>query len=160
MDPFSAEEVGALLDAVTDPNPPSMLTSMEPEAVARWVRGNVAALMLVTHDPDDEDEPFSVDVAVYDRTDEAWSWRSEGGSDWPVAYGTRPPGSRPMLTGFAMGLSETEMLWTGLAPSGVERVRVTLQDGSVVEANVEAVSGAFLLALPYPPPPDDALTGV
>jgi hypothetical protein len=116
--------------------------------ISRDPDGNVAAMT-----PDDDEWAYNVDIETYEHAEGMWTWNGTGGSDWPVPYGSRPIGVPPSLTGFATDApgSEDLMLWTGIAPQGIERVRATMNN-TVQEAAVEPVTGAFMVAFPYPGP--------
>lgn len=59
--------------------------------VAVWSGRDCGAVMFIEHDPEDEEEPYSVDIEVSVRTEEGgeWVWESRGGSDWPLTFGER-----------------------------------------------------------------------
>ena len=158
-----AEAVALLEGAdLTVPQPP--LPPDEEVAVAVWRDGPVGAILSIWHDPDDEEEPFAQDITVFELVDGMWTWRSKGGSDWPVEYGDRPALENPVFTGTGSGAPSPDgsaSIWlaSGVAPPGVQRVRVQLQ-GSETEADVEPVTGAFLVALPDWPPDSSAISGV
>ena len=119
-----------------------------------WHEGDVAAVLWISHDPEDAEEPYSQDIEVFTRSRGRWHWHSKGGSDWPADYGQRPRVGQPALTGFAQGAPEPAgggAIWlaSGIAPTGVERVRVTAPQ-AVIEADVEPLTGAFLVAVPAP----------
>lgn len=147
---YADDEQARLLDGASVPRPPPSLAAQDEVVVAVWREGHVGALMLVHFDPADEEDPYSVDVETYVRTEGRWRWAGTGGSDWPTTYGVRPEAGRPALTGFATGpVVGDRWLWTGLAPVGVDRVRLRRPDGTVAEADVEPFTGAFLVALDF-----------
>lgn len=122
--------------------------------VVAWREGDVAAVLWISHDPEDDEEPYSQDIEVFIRSCGKWEWHSKGGSDWPVNYGERPRLGPPALTGFAQGAPSPGgevpfWLASGIAPGGVEHVRLTAGH-VVVETAVEPVTGAFLVAVPSP----------
>lgn len=154
--PVDLDDV-ALLEggALSAPKPP--LPHDEEVAVAVWRGGALGAILSIWHDPDDEEEPFAQDITVFELVNGVWTWRSTGGSDWPVDYGERLAYNTPVFTGTGASLPSPDgrsliCLSSGIAPPRVERVRVE-QDGLEAEADVEPVTGAFLVALPDWPNP-------
>jgi hypothetical protein len=163
-DPNVAE---ALHSGTLPPLPPTLGPDDE-VVVAVWRDGETGAVMTIWRAPDgdegatpDDDEwPYNVDIETYELVGGAWRWAGTGGSDWPVRYGERPEVG-PFLTGFASSVpgSTDLMLWTGIAPRGAARVRATMGDW-LQEALVEPVTGAFMVAFPYPgPAPGDLSSG-
>jgi hypothetical protein len=147
---YAALLEGATLTAPQPPLPPD-----EEVAVAVWRGDGLGAILSIWHDPYDSEEPFAQDISTFELIDGVWTWQSKGGSDWPVAYGDRPGFGRPMLTGTACGplpLAEGPSVWlaSGIAPVGVERIRV-LREEFETEADVEPITGAFLVVLPDVP---------
>jgi hypothetical protein len=145
-------DAAAVLDRGLPPLP-AVLQPGEEVPVAVWRRGRVGAVLSIYHDPDDEEEPFSHDIEVllHDESSGAWKWHSTGGSDWPELYGIRPVTGHAALTGFATGApapDEDGSIWivSGIAPVGVERVRV-VQGISGEVADVERLTGAFLVSV-------------
>ena len=154
--PVDLDDV-ALLEggALSAPEPPLPLN--EVVAVAVWRGGALGAILSIWHDPDDEEEPFAQDITVFELMDGIWTWRSAGGSDWPVDYGERLAYETPVFTGTGASLPSPDgrgliCLSSGIAPPGCERVRVE-HEGLETEADVEPVTGAFLVALPAWPNP-------
>jgi hypothetical protein len=151
----ASDEVAAMLKSA-HVDPPHALVEDEDEApVFVWRRDPFAAVMRITYFAEDDEDPYWVDVDVYELVDGAWGYVGSGGSDWPMRYGERPPGQQPSLTGFAMAINSDadghEYLWTGIAPVSVPRVRV-LTDGFESMVEVEPISGAFLVVGPMEPP--------
>ena len=144
----------ALLDGRPVAAPPPPLAGYEEVPVVVWREGDVAAVLWISHDPEDAEEPYSQDIEVFTRSRGRWQWHSKGGSDWPADYGQRPGVGRPGLTGLAQGAPGPGgggLVWlaSGIAPAGVERVRVTARQ-AVFEADVEPLTGAFLIAVAVP----------
>ncbi|HVM65920.1 MAG TPA: hypothetical protein VMU14_13730 [Acidimicrobiales bacterium] len=162
-------EVAAVLESGVLPQRPPTLAPDDEVIVAVWRQGVIGAVMTIWRDPDgdetatsdDDDWPFNVDIETYEYVERAWHWRGTGGSDWPVPYGDRPSGNWPFLTGYASGVPGATdlMLWTGVAPRGIERVRATMGD-LMQECEVESLTGAFMVAFPYPGPEPSDLSGV
>jgi hypothetical protein len=145
----------ALLGGLTPTAPEPPVPPDEEVAVAVWRGDGLGAVLSIWHDPEDDEEPYAQDITIFEIVDGRWTWRSKGGSDWPVEYGERPAFDRPMLTGTGSGplyLSGGSAVWlaSGIAPPGVERIRV-LRGGFATEAEVEPVTGAFLVGLPEVP---------
>jgi hypothetical protein len=149
------EAIAAALDGTTPVDPPEFLEPGEEAIVSVWRDGSLGAVMSIFHEPEDDEEPFSVDISVYLHGAKGWEWWSTGGSDWPMPYGERRTAGHPELTGFAATLpkGDPRWLWTGCAPSGCERVRVTVGSESTL-TTVDSRTGAFIAALPYPAPSD------
>jgi hypothetical protein len=155
-------EVMALLEGAMPIVPRPPLAPDDDVAVAVWREGPFCAVLFIWHDPDDEEEPYSQDIEVFEKVHGQWLTHGRGGSDWPVAFGERAPIGRPGLTGYCSGLPvESGYAWiaSGIAPSGVDRVRVTMGDGDVV-VDVEPITGAFLVAVPAPGGHDADFTAV
>ena len=90
----AAEDVALLEGAdLIVPQPP--LSPEQEVSVAVWRDGGIGAILSIWHDPDDDEEPFAQDITVFTLVEGSWTWWSTGGSDWPVAYGERPPLERP-----------------------------------------------------------------
>lgn len=124
------------------PTPPEALGPGEEQTVAMWRSGDLAAVLSIALDPDNNAEQY---IDVLHRSDGRWLSEVSSGSDWPVAYGDRLPGQPPaMLTGLA-GLSSAGSAWSGIARRGVDRVRAQFPDGTSVECRVEPVTGAFIV---------------
>ncbi len=146
----------ALLEGRALAAPPPPLQADEEVPVVVWREGDVAAVLWISRDPEDDEEPYSQDIEVFTRSRGRWQWHSKGGSDWPADYGRRPGVGRPALTGSAQGApgpAGRGSVWlaSGIAPAGVEHVRVTAGQ-VVIEADVEPVTGAFLVAVAAPSP--------
>ena len=131
------------------PDPPSELGDGDEAPVAVWTRGRLGAVLTISFDASDAEEPYSHDIVTFLQNGEgSWEWLSAGGSDWPYAYRQRPTGGQPMLTGFATCATvepsgDCFFLVSGIAPIGVECVRVVQGHfDSVVDA--ERATGAFL----------------
>jgi hypothetical protein len=154
-------QVAAALDSGSLPPLPATLGPDDDVILAVWRDGTVGAVMTIWRDPDgdeavtpdDDAWPYNVDIETYEFVDGLWRRVGTGGSDWPVRYGERWESMGPFLTGFASGVpgSPDLMLWTGIAPRGAERVRATMGD-SLQRAVVEPVTGAFMVAFPFPGP--------
>lgn len=148
--PVDAAEV-ALLEGGELSAPPPPLPPDEEVPVAVWRDGPLGAILSIWHDPEDDEEPFAQEITVYEFVDGVWRWSSSGGSDWPFAYGERPPLERPTLTGTGSTTAPDDasphVLASGIAPPGVHRIRVELE-GFETEADVEPVTGTFLVRLP------------
>jgi hypothetical protein len=121
-----------------------------------WRRGDIAAVLYVTHDAvhadDDGNARYSQYIEFFHRTAEGWvPGDSVHGSDWPLPYGERPEMTVPAFTGFAAGqpLADGPYVWvrSGIAPRGVVTV-IARGDGWRDECAVEPVSGAFLASAP------------
>lgn len=157
-------DVLRLLEGATPEVPPPPLAPDDEVAVTVWRRGTVAAVLFIWHDPDDDEEPYSQDVEIFEKIDGEWRSLGRGGSDWPVAFGERPPLGRPALTGYSSGTPDPngDYLWiaSGIAPPGVQRVRLQVEGFDDV-VDVEPITGAFLVAVPTPEgPPVDAVVAI
>ena len=146
---WAAPDEVSLLEGTAVPEPPAVLAPDERAVVAVWRQGDRGALMVIHYDPADDEEPYSVDVEHYQLLGDSWRYDGAGGSDWPSEYGMRPPAGQPLLTGFATGPMKDGLLWTGLAPVGIDHVRLKRPDGTMAEAQVEPRTGAFLVPLDY-----------
>jgi hypothetical protein len=163
-------EIAALLDGAMLPPCPLSIDPDDEVVVAVWHRDDLGAVMTIWRDPDGdlairtpdyEGWPYNVDITQYQLVDGQWYWTGGGGSDWPVPYGERASYPQPFLTGFAFGSAtkSEEMLWTGIAPLGVGRVRAEMGN-NVQEVLVEPVTGAFMVAFPYPGPEPNGLRSI
>ena len=153
---FADDDEERLLDGEVPPAPPAVLGPDGVATVGVWREGDLGALMSISRDPEAEEEPYSVDVDTFERTKDGWRWMAGGGSDWPTDYGTRPSAGHPALTGIAHGIPDGRMLWTGLAPANIHRVCIEVE-GATLTVDIEPFTGAFLVALRYPPPESTAI---
>ena len=141
-------DAGEVLEHGVPPVPAALPPGNE-VPVARWLSGDVGAVLSLFHDPNDEVEPYTQDIEILRRgPDGVWMPGTKGGSDWPVKAWGRPTIPRPELSGFASGtaLVGGGYLWvaSGIAPVGVDQVCVV--DGAYDEiVEVEPVTGAFLV---------------
>jgi hypothetical protein len=141
----------ALLEGAKPSVPHRPLAPDEEVAVAVWRDGPVGAIMSIWHDPEDEEQPLYRFITLFERLEGVWTRKDTGGDDWPFQYGERPVFERPWLVGTGAGPLPYggAYIWlaSGMAPPGVERVRVELP-GFETEVEVEPVTGAFLVAMP------------
>ena len=115
-------------------------------SVARWSEGDLGAILSVTYDEDDPEEPFSQLIDTYECIEGRWVERGSSGSDWPVSvWGDRPGGAR--LTNFFAGFGGSWWMTSGIAHVGAEHVLIVI-GGTEQIVPIEPVTGAFLVRVP------------
>lgn len=79
----------ALLEGAA-PIVPATLAPGDEAPVAVWRRGSAAAILSISRDPDDEDEPFSQDIERFVKVDDAWVSSGCGDSDLAASVWRAP----------------------------------------------------------------------